>query len=248
MQQRSPIIVWLLVAATICVNLVAYAWMRGTSILSVGTIVYVALLWGQLSVICIWSALQSTFNIWSRIAPVAAVIACSSAFWLIEDVTAKIKDILPYFGLHAVILVAALWVLRRSAYWQRRSGVKTEWRFSIAQLLVLMTVVAILATAMRHSSLLEESRVLEFFLLSGSVALAVTSVIIWSRDIHWLLRLAGVLATAIGLGASFYLADEYMLKFAVSDFLTQAILLSAWLAWGQILPIKIQADVSENAS
>jgi hypothetical protein len=238
MPSRSPTIVWLLFAVTICASLVVFAWMRATTILSVSTIVYFALLAGQLSVVCVWCALRLTSNFRALLASVLAVLACSFAFGLIEEASTKPKDILPYFGLHAVLLLAALGALRRSTFWQRRSGIKTEWRFSIAQLLALTTVVAVLATAMRHSVLFHEERALEAFLLAGSIVTAVASVVIWSLDIHWLLRLAAALGVALGLGSLFYFSNEYMLWFATCDFLTQAIVLAAWLAWGGILPIE----------
>jgi hypothetical protein len=246
MPNRSSIVVWLLLAATISVNLVVYSWMRAASFSSLIFIVYFALLVSQLSVVCIWSAMRSSFRVLRFIAPVAAVFASAGAFGLVRANGAM--DILPYFGIHAAMLLAVLWISRRSAYWRRQSGMDTEWQFSIAHLLVLMTVVGVLATAQRYSSLFHEARVVELLLLGGSVALAVASVMIWSRDIHWLLRLAGVLATAIAIGSSFYLVDEYMLKFAVSDYLVQGMMLSAWIGWGQVLPPSAQADVGASAS
>jgi hypothetical protein len=245
MPNRSPIIV--LFAATISTNLVAFAWMRATTPLSYGTIVYFAMLVSQLSVVCIWSVLRLTSTTWTLVVSVAAVIACSMAFGLIEDASTKIKDIMPYFGLHAALLLGALWVLRRSAFWRRRSGIQTEWRFSIAQLLVLMTVIGILIPAMGQSTVFHQGRILTALLLAASITIAVASVIIWSCDIHWLLRLAGVLGVAMGLGALFYFVDMYMSLFTLPDWLVQGVVLSAWLAWGGILPPRKPATaVADN--
>jgi hypothetical protein len=244
MPHRSSIVVLLLLACTICANLVVYSWMRLSTPLGTGTVVYFALLEGQLSVICIWSAMRSRSGTIGWIAPVLAVIACSGAFALI-DASNGAADILPYFGIHAAFLLIALWILRRTTYWQRRSGIGSEWRFSIAQLLLLMTVVAALASAMRFSNVFEGEWFLEFGLLCGAVALAVASVAIWSLNLHGLLRLAGTFGTALACGAPFYFSDQFLLMFALVAYLVQSIVLSAWLAWGGILP---QSDVSIDVS
>ncbi|MCI0332532.1 MAG: hypothetical protein L0228_04845 [Planctomycetes bacterium] len=247
MTQRSPIIVWLLVAASLCVCTVALSWVSESSPRSVyGAMVYYALLNGHLSAVCIWSALRTKTNVWTRIAPLVAVIAFSIAFGLVDP---DINNYLFYFGLHAAALLTGLWVFRRSRYWERRSGDQSDWQFSIGQLLIITTVVALLAAALHHSELqFDGDHVLLFAFLCCSVALAMASVFIWSRVGHWLLRLAGVLAVAFGLGAAFYISDEYMAMFAMIHYLIQGLVLSAWLTWGQILPINEAPVVAESYS
>jgi hypothetical protein len=244
MPSRSPIVVLLLLACTICANLVVYSWMRLATPLGTGTVVYFALLEGQLSVVCIWSAMRSKRRVISWLVPILAVLACSGAFALIDASNGAV-DILPYFGIHAALLLIALWFLRRTSFWKRRSGLGSELKFSIAQLLVLMTVVAVLISAMRFSNIFEGEWFWEFALLCGAVLLAVTSVAIWSLNCHGLLRLAGTFAMALACGAFFFLSGQYLLMFALIDYLVQSIVLSAWLSWGGILPPSEQRiDVS----
>jgi hypothetical protein len=178
--------------------------------------------------------------------PIVAVVVCATAIALPSRFSWTFKDFLPYLGLHAALLLAALWVFRRSQYWRRRSGVQTEWQFSLAQLLFVMTIVALLAATMRQSAMNDLTDVASLGLLAGSVVMAIASVAIWSRDIHWLLRLASVLAAAIGLSAMFILEDRFMVMFTMMHFLVQAIVISSWLALGDVLPIMESPAVADN--
>ncbi len=112
-----------------------------------------------------------------------------------------------------------------------------------------MTVVALLSFALRHGDLFDSGDAdLVFAFVGGSVVLAIASVLIWIRAGHWMLRFAGVLAVALGLGAVFYTTDEYMfmMAFAMAHYLIQGLVLSAWLTSGQILPIKKTPVVGES--
>lgn len=245
MPQRSLIIAWLLLAANVCADIVALTWMQPASRAELSEVVFFALIASQLSAVCIWSALRPKMSIWTRVAPVAGVVTSALAFELVDADAAK--DFLPFFGLQAAGLLVLLWVFRRSAYWRRRSGVDTNWQFTVAQLLIVTTVVALLAAALRQGSLFNSG---DFLLVAAflccSVALAIASVFLWSRASHWLLRLASVLVIAIGLGASFYVEDIFMMWYATVHYVVQGIVLSTWLVWGQILPLNERRDAAET--
>jgi hypothetical protein len=248
MQQCSPIIVWLLFAANLCADFVACKWMHVGSGDYYSEVAYFALLSAQLSVVCIWAGLRPRPNWWTRLLPIAAAIAVSFAFGIADR--NRELDFLPYFGLQAVALLTGMWVFRRSHFWQQRSDVETGWQFSVAHLLAIMTVVAVLAVLLRASHLFDDDVILILAFLGGTVAVAIVATFLWSLHGHWLLRLAGVFTTAIGLSAGFYLSDllgeKYMFPFALYHFLTQAVVLVTWLAWGEILPIKRAPVVDET--
>jgi hypothetical protein len=245
MRDRSPIIVWLLAAATLCVDIVALRWSYVPSYINYAEIAYIALLSGQLSVVCIWATLRRYSNLRTHAAPVIAVIAASVA----AKPNDEILDFAAYFGAQAAAVVVGMWIFRRSRYWQRRSAVETDWRFSIAQLLIVMTIVALLTVAFKSSSLWDDGgddAALFFGNVGCSTVLAVAAVIAWSKRGHWLLRLAAVLGVALGLASIFLIANTFMFAFVAAYFVIEALVLSVWLTWGQILPLYEANDVADT--
>jgi hypothetical protein len=247
MSSRSPIVAWLLVAANVCADLVAMSWMQPATRGELSEVVFFALLVGQLSVLCVWCGLRPTVNLWTRTVPFAGVIASALAFGFID--AGLILNFLPFFGLQAALLLALLWAFRRTAYWRRQTGIQTSWQFTVAQLLVVMTAVALLAAALRNGSVFDSvDNWLAIAFLVGSVVLAMASIVVWRLPRHWLLRFAGVLAIAIGFGAAFYIEDGFMMWYATVHFLVQAVVLSVWLGWGGMLPVRHSGDAARTAT
>lgn len=248
MTQRSPVIFWLLLAATISVDAIALSWMASEPfpVPVFVTAACHALILSQLSVVCIWSSLSLKKSAWTRFVPgVGAVVATLViAMSTNEPVIfqAAFTTYLSYFGLHAALLVAALWLFERTAFWRRRSGIPRDWQYSLAHLLIVMTVVAILAVALRSSPYFGDDRWINIVFVCSSVALAVASVFLWSLTWHWLLRLAAVLGFAWWLGAVFIWTNNQGLHLSTilsTHYLLQAIVLCVWLGCGPVLPNRI---------
>jgi len=242
MQRRSPVIVGLLLAATLSVDVAAYAGFVSEPHARVGMVTYVtlfdALIAGQLSVICIWSLLGGSKTFWARLLPWLAALLASLVIGAFGFPPLRFG--LPYYGLHVALLVTAWWLLERTAFWRRRSGTAAEWRYSLIHLLMVMTVVAVLATAASKSDWLVEDGAVNTAFVCGSVALAVVSVIAWSfsRSHHVLVLLAAVLGFAMLLGAAFSVVEKSFMPFYLgTHYLVQAIILSAWIGMGQILSV-----------
>jgi len=242
MQRRPPVIVWLLFAATVSIDVAVYAGFVSEPHAGLWMVTYDALfdalMTGQLSVICIWSVLGATKTFWTRMAPWLAVVLASLVIGLFGFPPLRVG--LPSYGLHVALLIAALWILERTAFWRRRSGTIAEWRYSIAHLLMIMTIVAVLAAATRNSDWFAQDGRLNTAIVCASVALAVVSVIAWcfSQSQHVLILFAAVLGFAMLLGAAFLIAEErFMPLYLGTHYLVQAIMLSAWIGIGQILPI-----------
>ena len=256
MPQRSPIIFWLLLAATLCVDAVLFTWMTAEPY---RTSVYVnvafrALILGQLSIVCIWSAFSSVTWAMSYIAPIVAVLACT--FLTIVDPdpdTPRAFNIyLGYYGFHAALLLATLWVLQRSSVWRRRDSGLRQWRYSVAQLLIWMTAVAILVAAMRENPFFQQFKSSTIAAGCSFVALSLGSVLIWSLAWHWLLRLAAVLGLAIVLGIILSATTDLTARFTYASYLIQGVVLSIWLGATQVLPATlasaVPADVARSSA
>jgi hypothetical protein len=247
MPPRSPIIFWLLLAATLAVDAVAFS----SPSLEAHQLIVNALVLSQVSIVCIWSALSAPRTVVPRIIPIFAVLFAALLFAGFHAGSAPFGEnfqvSLTHYGFHGALLMAALWLLQRTAFWQRRGGAIREWKYSVADLLIAMTVVAVLAALMRNSPFLGQSGWLNLLFAGGCVALAVISVIVWSNSWHWLLRLAVVVGCAILLGAAFLvipLVGRIYSSILGAHYLIQALVLSIWLGCGPILPHAIVADGS----
>jgi hypothetical protein len=241
MQYRSTILVWLLIAANVCIDVVLLGWAREVDVHNTSLIVYFAMLTAQLSAVCIWSGLRPMQNWWTRLAPLFAVVAVSVAFAL---AAADVADFFPYFGIHALALLALLWVFRRTRFAWRWAGIEADWQFSTGHLLAAMTLLALLLVGLRYSDVFTNDARLTIAFLSASVVMAIGATLIWSLHIHWVLRLAGVAALAFGLSMSFIFDSDYMLHFARYHFAVQAAALTVWLAWSPILPEPLTASAA----
>jgi hypothetical protein len=251
MPQRSPVISWLLLAASIAVDAVVLSWIASETYPGPLYLVvtFHALVLGQVSLVCIWSAVGDFIGPWRRSAPVPAVFLAAAITATLIDKPVTFSDSfanhLAYFGMHAALLVAALWLIQRTNYWRQRSGTSRPLRFSLAQLLIVMTVVAVLATTIRSSPFFGNERWINLVFLGSSVALAIANVLLWNLSRHGLLRLAGAFACAILCGIVFLIgaaltSNERLawIVFVVigSHYLIQTAVISVWLGWGQILP------------
>lgn len=165
-----------------------------------------------------------------------AVAASALCYGLYDE---NMPAIFAFFGLHAYTLLVMLWLFRRTAFWRGRSGTKSEWRFSIAHLLLTMTIVAVLAAVLRNSELFATDALINALLIAGAVVIAIATVVIWSLSWHWLIRLAGALAVAIIISILFLIDGPYLALFLSYHFLIQAVILSLWLCVGSILPLKV---------
>jgi hypothetical protein len=176
MPQRSPNIFWLLLAATLSVDYVAFFWMVSGGGPRFAQVAYDALVVGQLSIVCIWAGLRSAKIFWSRAAPWAAMLIAAVAVGLFATPQQWVG--LPYYGLHVALLLSALWVFERTNFWRRQSGASSEWRYSLVHLLIAMTIVAILLATMRESQLVGPGdRWVNLAFICGSVVLAMFSIV-----------------------------------------------------------------------
>jgi hypothetical protein len=120
MPQRSSVIFWLLVAATISVDAVAFFWAEAEPD-PYGFVVFDALMLSQISAICIWSGLRSEKSMWTRVSPLLAVVYATLIWGLIsetnwigkvgEEWSVRMSLAFVNHGLHAALLLSMLWLL-----------------------------------------------------------------------------------------------------------------------------------------
>jgi hypothetical protein len=273
MRERSPVNFWILLAATVCVDAVAFSWAEAAPGGSYGFVAFEALVLSQISVVCIWSGLKSEKSMWTRFSPFLAVVLALLVWGMIserhfigkagEEWSVRMGLLLVNHGLHAALLLAMFWLLKRTAIWKRRGGLTAEWQFSIADLLVGMTVVAVLGVGMRLGNWYVDwdwQDWTDIVFIGGSAVLAMSSVLIWSLwRTPWILRASGVMGVALGLVAVVMVAEwlahlgpqrsfppaAYAVVVA-THYLIQALVLMAWLAWGRILPVAEPADAAPS--
>ena len=202
MKQQSQILFWLLLAATIAVDSVAIAWIREAGPLSLAAYLFEALVIGQLAVVCVWAVFRSPGKIWSLLAVTFAVLVCA-VLDVVCDGSATARELVGIYAVFAASLVGTLWILRRSAPWRRITGDSSiVWQFSIGQVLVVTTLVALVITALRGSELLQEYELWRLLvaLTICDVLLVVATMLAWAVPSNVFFRLAGACLAAAAIG------------------------------------------------
>ena len=248
MPRRSHLIFGILLTATLVVDIAVISRVASETFPAPFYLkmAYDALIVSQLSVVCIWAVLSSKKIRWvpALVAPVVAALVATTFSDDPVNSAEEFKQYLSIYGLAAAILVVILWIFRGTNYWRRRTGIEIRWRYSVAQLLVAMTVVACLAVAMRNGPFHGDIAALSILFVSSFAFLAMWSVIVWSSSLHRFIRLGAVLGVALMIGASFWLISDFGPTISIalgSHFVIQAIFLSAWLALGPILPLSAES-------
>src|SRR3990172_7229158 len=184
MTPHSPIIFWLLLAATIAVDAVAFSCVRSAPEASLAGVAFEALVVSQLSIVSIWCALAARNAIWAVVGPLLAIAAAWLATWNASRLWA---DMLPYYGLHVALLWGLLKTLERTPFWRRRSNRTASWRYSMTQLLLIMTIVAVLLPAVLQSEVFNHrDSGSNVAFIAGSLCLTLACVVFLRLSIPWL--------------------------------------------------------------
>jgi hypothetical protein len=233
MSRRSPIIYWLLLAATISVDAVATAWIFDNEFDPMT--LYIALAFGQLSSLCAWAVLLHT-----RVGlrwPVPFVAGFPIAFvmsWARSQY--EVDTLFSFTGLmwvHVAIILSLLWLLRPTRIFADLSGRSNQrpWQFAVRHLLVLMTCLAILIVVLQRGEVLVDATVAVVSLMIGNAILLIAIIAATQARWPWPLRLAASLGAAIIIAgicewtqAAF--ADEIS-SFAFN--IIQAIVIWSWI-------------------
>jgi hypothetical protein len=246
MQQRSPIIFWLLLAATISLDLVFASWIRLHGWTERLELLILALVFGQLSVVCIWIVLSTQPVIYRCVVGAAAVPLAALAIRGAEP-PLNYSESAALIAVHFAGSVLALGLLK--LYMAYRSRVPTAAQFSMKHLFVLMTGIALMAAILGGSKLFRESWFIPSLLVANNVLIAVVALAFWFSRWHWVGRVAATLAVTLFVGWCLTFLREHLSgQFEIMNCI-QALIVLAWLDWGEIIrrPSFTGGDDSEIA-
>jgi len=232
MPARSPVLFWLLMAATVCVDLAAGV-MRIREPYSATETLYLGLALGQLSAVCIWAAYSAygTLSRWLSYA-LAVVIASIATVFIESQHEVKFLSPLALYASHVMVVVIALWLLRAL---RNRREAPTATQFSVKNLLFLMTIVAFVSTMIGRATGLHHDGLFLAVSVLGNAIVAVGCVISRRDDRHPILALS--IAIAVALVTAWWVSRFRPESFdqAVVMYCVQTITISAWLEWGGII-------------
>jgi hypothetical protein len=239
MPHRSPIIFWLLLAATISLDLVVFSWSSLFGRSDKYELMVLALAFGQVSSLCIWLVfcLRPAARRWLIAgavfaAAVLGIYRSEPGIGIVESAT--------LIGFHAAAVFVAVWLQKIAA--AHGGQFSTDAQFSIKSLFVLTTATAVLAALVRSSEIVQAQWVFTVIFILCNVTVAVGCLLLWNRRWHSILRLAASLALAMVVGWCLSLvrpslSDGYEILFCV-----EVILIFAWLQFGEIVPYRRQGS------
>jgi hypothetical protein len=236
MKQRSPVIFWLLLAATLAVDAVAVVWLFTAERHTAAETLVDALSFSQISVACVWWMQATIHRRWKAAAPV--VVAVAAAIMTSRLPYISLIDAAALYGSHLIAVAAALWLAKRTT-WIRRGNRPQDlptWQFSVAQLLLVMTLLAILLVALKSAELVRDAWAAIVAVITGNVALIVGVLFVWYLRQHTLVRLAIMLVVAAVVALANGLLRPYFLGNFVAYYVIQTLVLWLWLELGRIVP------------
>ena len=242
MSRHTPLIFVLLLAATLSVDaVVAYVdWSRHSSdaLDLYVRITLFALMFGELGVASIWAVFsRGAWSVrWGL--PAAATLF---AGWLTADRGLSLADTLGLWGSYALVTSIVLWALKHTSTWRRlaRYPAGPRWQFGVKHVLLLMTIIGTIIVAWRAGELFQNSWNEVVFLVVGSTAIVAGATFIRQLRIHFMLRLAALLALGLAIGVLASWTNWIHLRSwteAAAFFLIQAVVLAAWLELVPIIP------------
>lgn len=240
MQQRSPVIFWLLLAATLSVDAVATYWICEIGDQAASATLFIGLAFGQLSVLGAWAVLFRTRVGLRWLVPLVFGLLVALIFTYARASRFSGRPTLvlfySYTGLmwaHVTLVLALLWLLKPTrifASYFDRSG-QRPWQFATKHLLMLMTSLSILMVVLGRAELLVDETANVVSLVIDNSLLLVAAVAATQAKWPWPLRLVASLSVAIIVAG---ICEWIRLAFAseLNSFafnLIQAIVLWSWL-------------------
>lgn len=262
MKPQASILFWLLVVATVAVNVVTIARFDEEGPLSRIVYVYDALVTAQLAIACIWAKFSPRPAWLKWVGALAAVTVGALLGWWFADL--ELAESFGIYGSFAVVLTFTLWLLGGTRWWQRATSLgSSSWRFSLGQLIGVMTLVAVLTTVLRASNFLfGEYPVWQILIVMtlSDVLVVVATLGLWSQAWNWVFRLAASIGVAAAIGvvqtasANLGLFGPSVVSSIENDLapdLTYRIILAAvlfaGLELGSIIPIDRRAETTPPA-
>jgi hypothetical protein len=259
MTQRSPIIAWLLLAATVAVFAVSVSWLAtagsdasANSLVTWGVhigntlqalVLYDAIATACVSIVVIWAAFESRWRLgrWLAIVDTVAIAAAPPAAFEILPATSTAG----YFGGQALLVALTLWIVRQFERFQRSEGSQPtdRWKFSMFDLLALTTGVAVVLGLLNRGDVLHSGWMKVFApSIACNAALAVAAVLLKAYQRAFLNRVVILTSVALVLGIALSFAPNRQAGDEMAGNLIQVILLIAWIELGGIVKHDLNID------
>jgi len=249
MPQRSLVTIGLLLLTTALVDVAAFRYMREHTLDDFsfsGRVLYSALFISQINLATIWVTVGPRPSHWRW---GAVVLATLGAVWLSTQSGFRgFSDAFVIFAGTAVILWLMLWCLMRTSFWWRLDGFgeRPSWQFSLRQLLLLMTLLALLIVVLKDAHEIMTANVADVIsFMGGSAFLALTAVLMEQTNLHRFVRVGSMFGIALVISALSCLVNSTSLANFMdaytaigSFFLIQTGVLTVWLTLGPIVPSK----------
>jgi hypothetical protein len=245
MSHRSNLNFWLLLATTFCLDLVVLSSRSAFSSRSRFETIFFALVFGQLSTVLIWFVFSPT-QAWRRwlVAGLAVAIA-TWATWLVESPNQQVTEYLALTASYAMATLLALRVYKVVVTFRGRRAA-TEAQFSMKDLFVLTTSIAVLTALLSGTNMMRQAGTFIAFFILTNALIAIASLVFWSRSWNWFLRLAATLGLAIFAGWCLVFSRRHLAGELEVMACIQALIIFIWLTVGGIVPI--QGDLAADHS
>jgi hypothetical protein len=239
MPQRSPVIFRFLLAATLCVDAAIAVWMLWKGLNESSAALFLAMSFGQSSILCAWVMFVPKQVRFSWLAPLIAGIVIALIVAVSADgppANERWEGFIAFVVLtwtHVAIVLPILWILKptRIGAAYANPDTKPRWQFSVMHLLIAMTCIAFLSVLIRQSIWVRRQIDVLATLPMANVSLLLLVVVAVQFKKHWLLRVAVSVAGALAVAAAVEWSQAKIadgLNFYVYA-LIQAIVLWAWL-------------------
>ena len=255
MPQRSPVIFWLLLAATISVDAVATAWMFDDLMQPMAVTLFIAMAYSQVSILCAWAVLCRP-AIWIRwlvpfgVGFVVALIMTAAEIHLRTGQSFRWEQLLAFFRwelllaytslmwVHVATLLLLLWFLKPTRLFANYLGRTNQWswQFTTKHLLLLMTCLPILVIVFKKSAIVRSGVTAHGFVefvawVVGNVLLLLAVAVTVQRKWKWVLRLAASAGAALVIGPFLQWAVPELSRtvYITAFSLIQAFVVWAWL-------------------
>lgn len=248
-------------AATVAVDALSIAWYLEAGPESLVSYLVEALTTSQLAVVCLWATFGARRRWMAVLTLLVAVLVCTAI-----DVYGAWFSAGESFGMYTLLALAimvALWFLKRARLWAKIShNAVPTWQFSVGQVLLGMTVVGLLITALRGSELVRDEDVWKYLAVYTmcDVAVVLAATVLWAILHPWPLRLCAILALALAAGmlltaiaasglAGRYAATSFAQNLVPNSVYTILIslVLFLWLELSPIVPINRQTEATPSA-
>jgi hypothetical protein len=231
MPQRSPVIFWLLLGATVCVDGVVLYWLREVGYSDRVATLFFGLTFGQLSVACIWTIFSPVWML-IRGSVLSLVIMLIAVFTPMAEPPFSVTESLALYAMNSTALVLTLWAMRTA--WQQFELQAV--RYSMLQLMGLMTLLAIMIVLLRSATNLRNAWSIISAIIVSNVVIATACTLISSAHWHWVVRLGSALAVGSISGWLLTLIKPNLSGDLEVMNIVHALVILAWIELARITP------------